>query len=371
MVITRYLLKEITLTFVVVVTVLMLVFLSNQFVRYLSAAASGNIAGSVLFQVILCEIPHLLGLLLPLGFYLAILLAYGRLYSDSEMLVLHACGFSRSQLCKLTYGVAGGALILVLLLNFYLTPLALHRRDQQLANTGMASLLSTILPGRFQQGGDGKSVFFVQSLSRDRQSMQKVFVAQRQPAKQDKAAQWTILAADKGYQHIDEETGDRFIITEDGHRYLGTPGKQDYQVVDFKRYGMRVGNARLAMQHADADTLSTPKLWARMRAGNARAMAEWQWRWSMPISIVWLTLLAVALCRIQPRKGRYSRLLPAILLYTCYANLMFVSRAWVQKATIAPWIGMWWVQVLFLAISIFAWYAQDEHKGLRRWLRLA
>ncbi len=368
MLIVRYLTKEVILTLGVVMMVLLLVFLSNQFAHYLGATALGLVAGDVLFRVILCEIPHLLGLLLPLGFYLAILLAYGRLYSDSEMLVLHACGFSRGQLCRLTFVLGAGLCLMVAWLNFYVTPNVLQQRDKLLQNAGLSSLLSTILPGRFQQANDGSAVFFVRSLARDRRSMEGVFVAQQQatPAA-DGTPRWAVLAAKRGYQSVDAATGDNFIVTTQGYRYVGTPGKHDYQVFDFKRYGVRIGHADTAAYTADTDVLSTPKLWEVVKRGDMRAIAEWQWRWCMPLSVIWLTLLAVCLSRVNPRQGRYSRLLPAILCYTCYVNLMFVSRAWLQKALIPPLLGLWWVQVVALLLSITLWYVQE--RGYR-WRRL-
>src|SRR5688572_30488004 len=85
MIIFRYLSREISLTFLAVTLVLLLIFLSNQFVHYLGTAAVGKLSSKILWEMMLIEIPRLLGLLMPLCFFLAILLAYGRLYVDGEM----------------------------------------------------------------------------------------------------------------------------------------------------------------------------------------------------------------------------------------------------------------------------------------------
>ena len=74
--------------------------MSNQFVQYLNRAASGNIPGMIILKLMMLELPNLMGLLLPLGFYVALLLSYGRLYADSEMTVLRACGYGPMQLIK-------------------------------------------------------------------------------------------------------------------------------------------------------------------------------------------------------------------------------------------------------------------------------
>src|SRR5690554_4606165 len=83
-------------------TTLLLIIMSGRFVKYLADAASGKIAVDVLFTVMAYRLPGFLELIVPLGFFIAILLAYGRLYMDSEMVVLSACGMSQKQLLAIT-----------------------------------------------------------------------------------------------------------------------------------------------------------------------------------------------------------------------------------------------------------------------------
>ena len=78
--------------------ILLLVFMSGRFIKYLAEAAAGELAGDVLFQIMAYRFPGFLELILPLGFFIGILLAYGRMYLESEMTVLFACGVSDKQL---------------------------------------------------------------------------------------------------------------------------------------------------------------------------------------------------------------------------------------------------------------------------------
>ena len=102
MILFRYLTKEVCSAFAAITVVLLVIFLSNQLVRYLAYAADGRLAIMSILHLMVLEIPHLLGLLLPLGLYLGILLAHGRLYIDHEMAVLGACGVSRGQIVRYT-----------------------------------------------------------------------------------------------------------------------------------------------------------------------------------------------------------------------------------------------------------------------------
>ena len=102
LIIFRYLSRDLLITSLAVSAILLTIFLSGKFSDYLDDAAQGKLAVDVLFTIIAYRMPNLLELILPLGFYLAILLAYGRMYIESEMVVLSATGMSQWQLVRIT-----------------------------------------------------------------------------------------------------------------------------------------------------------------------------------------------------------------------------------------------------------------------------
>ncbi|MCB0074943.1 MAG: LptF/LptG family permease, partial [Caldilineaceae bacterium] len=81
-------------------------------------------------------------------------------------------------------------------------------------------------------------------------------------------------------------------------------------------------------------------------------LAELQWRVSMPLSVILLALLAVFLSRTNPRQGRYAKFFIGILIYVIYSNLLGVAKSWVERGTIQPLVGIWWVHLLVLAMVI-------------------
>ena len=72
----------------------------------------------------------------------------------------------------------------------------------------------------------------------------------------------------------------------------------------------------------------------------------------MPISALLLGLLAVLVSRTSPREGRYARLFGAILIYIIYNNLMGVAQNWLQRGSVSPVLGMWWVHALLSMVII-------------------
>ena len=91
---------------------------------------------------------------------------------------------------------------------------------------------------------------------------------------------------------------------------------------------------------------------------NVEATAEYQWRLSLVISTFILAILAIPVSKSSPRKGRYAKVLPAILIYFIYSNFLSVSRKFVANGDVAPLIGMWWVHAFFLLLFIYLFSQQ-------------
>lgn len=368
MIIFRYLFKEVTTVLLVITTLLLFIFLSNQLVRYLGYAADGRLISTLLFHLILLEIPQLLALLLPLGLFLGILLAYGRLYVDNEMMVLNACGFTRMQLVWMTLPITLIVFFITTALTFWVSPMLLAEKNTILAHSS-ASLVETLLPGRFQASKDGHQVFYVESMSRDRSQVKNIFVAEhlKRTGNEDVGGEWSIFSAQSGYQKIDSDTGHHYIVAMNGYRYQGVPGRRDYRIAHFSEYGVELPTPSI-VHTEEQRAANTAKLWENRH--HVLAWAELQWRIAIPVSALLLALLAVPLSRVKPRQGKYAQLLPAILIYIVYANMLFVGRAWLNEGIVSPQLGMWWIHGVILLLALLLLWQQSAWKvTMMRYLR--
>lgn len=346
--ISRYLRREVFHTLLAVTTVLMLTFLCQQIVRYLNYVSIGKVPIDVFLELVSFEIPYLLALLLPLGLYIAILLAYGRLYADNEIAILQLSGFGIKRILRLTVLVAVIIASVVLWLMLSVNPLISAKRQQVMtSDQATIHLVQTMIPGRFQVSSDGQHVMYVEKLSRDRARAENVFLAQEKRNPNDALqSDWMLVLASQGYQIKDRASHDPFFVTADGYRYEGMPGQNDYKIIQFKKYAVRIPQNNVHVTHEENEALTTSQLWRDYQ--NPKRAAELQWRFSIGLSTFLLALLAVPLSALQPRKSRYLVLLPAILVYIVYVNLMFIARHWVENGMVPVFIGMWWVHGAFL-----------------------
>lgn len=352
MIISRYLIKEVVNTLLAVTLVLLLIFLSQQLVRYLSYAASGKIAVNLLFQLLGFEIPFLLAVLLPLGLYLGIILTYGRLYADNELRVLHACGYSRRRLVVLTGGLAIIVALVVLGLTTWANPhIAAAKQKSLQRSSGIDSILDVLMPGRFQVSEDGRRVVYVEKISRDHREADNLFIADQGKNTSDQNVYpWTVLSAEHGYQMQDKATHDHFVVATNGYRYAGVPGQNDYKITQFKKYAVRTPDVSANSQRQIDEAIPTSKLFRTYHEPNHAA--ELQWRLSMPLSAFLLALLAVPLSQVRPRQGRFMMLLPAVLIYIVYINLLFAGRNLIELSKVPVVVGLWWVHLLVLVFAV-------------------
>lgn len=375
MIIKKYLAKEVYMHLGVVSGILVLIFLSTQLVQFLGRAAAGKLTGSMLLKIMALTVPILLGFLLPVALYIAILLAYGRLYVDSEMTVLQACGVSQKQLLGYTQLFAIPVFLMTLVMNFYLTPTLYRDKDKIIATNPATIIINTLVPGRFKSFND--QIIYVEGVDHDAQQAQNIFIARRELVAvhkkvdgQDttvKVPSWRILSADKAYQVQSKALDGSFVVAENGIEYSGIPGQRDFRVIHFKKYGARIPDAENIKSKVNYSSLSFGDLWSQALS-NKKAMAELQWRISMPLSVPILVLLAVPLSRVNPRLGRYRKLIPAVLLYTVYANMQFVARGWLEDGAISSYIGLWFLHFVLLAIALSLYV--DKYHWRQYWQKL-
>jgi lipopolysaccharide export system permease protein len=353
----RYLAKETAFTIAAVTGVLMLILLSNKFAGLLGDAAAGRLPRETVFTLLgLASIKFFI-VVVPVATFLAIMLALGRLYRDSEMTTLMACGVGPMQVYRplmvLALVLAAGLAVLSL----QVSPWA-ERMTHIVNSTGSHNAeVGSFESGRFKVDDDGRGALYAEQVSKDGKDLGKVFM---QGPSGDLMA---VVIAETGHRQAnpDQSDGSGMLILHDGWRYEGIPGKADYRIVRYDEHGIVIEPAKPESGLDSYDAYPTGDL---LKLHDLASSSEMQWRLSVPISVLLLTLLAVPLARTSPRQGRYGKLLIAILVYVIFYNLGILARVWLQKGVTSPLIGMWWVHALFLAVVALMLVQQYGWRGL-------
>jgi lipopolysaccharide export system permease protein len=346
----RYIFREISLTWFAVTTVLLVIMVANVLTRILARVTAGTVPADALLLLVGLKVINLLVTLIPLGLYLGVLLAFGRLYRDSEMAAVSACGTGVRSLYRpvILNGLIG--VVLIAFLTFWASPWAARFEreiNERVASQSVASLLSA---GNFVEILNGDAVVFTESLSENKQQFQRVFVHRDL----EDGAFEVETAKSAFYQRVESPDPDgaakEYIVFVDGVSLVGKAGGDEYRRTRFSRHGVLLPSDPLEDRALENSAKTLRQLW---NAEDSQSRAEIQWRVSIPLAAMMLAILAVPLSHASPREGRYSKIVLAILIYIPYANLLVLARKWLSAGVVPPWLGLWWVHALFFCVVIY------------------
>ncbi|MDO6447134.1 LPS export ABC transporter permease LptF [Colwellia sp. 1_MG-2023] len=349
MIIFRYLLKEVAKTQFAVFIVLMTIFISNKFVRVLDDASEGGIPGQMVMVFIGLKIPDLAGMILPLSFFLGILLAYGRIYADNEMSILHACGVSEWYVVRVTLILAFLTAMFTGLFTLYLSPMAAEYEYQVKEQLAADSGLSSLIAGRFQTTGNEKAVVFIHDKSREDNSLRKVFVAQLpdNDKKHNSIIDSSLVYAAKG-EVIEDVTGSQKLILSNGTRYQNDVKNDEFRQVSFGKYYIQIQDQKVEHKSRKLKAIPTADLF---KATHAEYKAEIHWRIAFPLACIILTFVAVPLSVVNPRQGKFAKMLPALLLFLSYFLLLTAVKRGLESESLPSHIGLWPVHFMALLLG--------------------
>jgi lipopolysaccharide export system permease protein len=336
-------------------TVLFSILTTFSLIKIVGMAAGGKVASSDVAALIGFAALNYLPTVLILTSFISVLAVVTRSYRDSEMVVWFACGLSLVRWIRpvLTFGMP--LVLLTAFLSLVATPWAKSKSGEFIERFEKREDLLKVSPGQFKESSSSNSIFFVEGATGDSANVRNVFYNTI-----DKGGN-TVVVAKEGVIEADKK-GDRFLVLKNGRRYQGTPGRADFQSMEFERYTMRV-STQVPVLGADSsvDGLPTAALLARP---DRNTLAELAWRIASPITCLLLILLAIPLGFVNPRAGSSANLIIALLIFFTYHNLIGTMEASVKQGKLSFWQAWWPLHVLaaLCVFALFAWRLNVNHR---------
>lgn len=350
-----YLSREVLTHMFAVSFVLLVIIISGRFVKYLAEAATGGLAANILLPVMFYRLPGFLEMILPLGLFIGILMSYGRLYVESEMVILSACGVSPSRLALYTLIPSLLVMLLVATLSFFVTPLGAARSEALLDDPSSSSGLHTLGAGRFQSRRGSDTVSYTASVDEATGVRRLVFLSQR-GEDNDGYPTMSVTVAKEGELQIDPASGARYLELRDGYRYDGLPGSLAYRVISFARFGQLIPEPEGGIRTADpVDGRSTRALLASDAYEDKAAL---YWRISLPLMVPVVAIIALCLSRTDHRRGRFLKMAPAFVIYIAYLMLLANARSAMEEGASPAGSGLWYVHLAFFLLALLMLYGR-------------
>ncbi len=356
MLFSRLIRKEFARTSLMALVILLSILLTVSLVKLLGLAAGGSLSGGAVLAMLAFGALTYLPVLLSAAVFTALLMSLTRLYRDSEMIIWLSSGVS---LWRFTHPILRFALpmaLVVALLSLVISPWAIGQKARYQKELDVQDDTSQITPGVFRESHQSDQVFFVDALSQHKAKVSNVFVQSIQ------GQRLGVIAADSG--HIETmPNGDRYVVLQNGRRYEGEPGTLNYRLVDFDQARLRIDQRGVGTTSLSVKSMSVTGL---LKQPTPEGWGELHWRLGLPVSLVVLCLFALPLSHLNTRGGRSTNMIFALLAYMVYYNTMSIAQSWVVQGKLSPWVGLWPVHVIFLALAAL-WLLQRRRVWSWRW----
>ena len=337
MILNRYFLKTIFSYTASVSVIFLLIIVSSRSIQYLDQAARGEINPEVVFWIILFRLPEFGQIILPLSFFIGIVLTLGKLRSESEFIVMQQNGFSFKRLHTLL--IACGALICAVIfsLSAWLTPKLDFQINDMLQQKTLKEKIMALTPGEFHKIDDSMLVYSKESSNED---LTKVFIKNR--TKENQSREFFVFAEKAYVEGTTEETihlknGSIFFLDE-----VEKFSKLSFEEMKFK------------VELKSNDNLKNEE------DPNSLDSSNTTWLLSLCIMTIISIFLAVPLSDASPREGRYKRVLPALLVFSLYLGLLIASRGVSDLPPINQITAMVFIHLVFLIISFYLYFRTNQ-----------
>jgi len=349
MVFFKSLTRELTLTAIGVFVVLLGILVSTQAINLLGRAAEGQIANDAVAALIGFWALGLFPVPLILTVFISVMVVLTRLWRDHEMSVWLSAGMSQKSLMGPVLRFAVPLSLLVGVVAIGIAPWADQRSQVYADQLKQREDVSAVSPGVFKESADGNRVYFVENYAGQNGSASNIFFQDVSDGK------ISTIFARAGHLGSDD-SGQRVLVLENGVRYVGMPGKADYDVTSFQRHTVVIGRDHKLMSLPNSrqsqSTLQLMRLWSV----DPGARSELVWRFSLPFSCLLLALLAIPLAYVNPRSGHTYNLVAALLVYFLYQNLLTFVRNGILHETLPVYsivlvhlsvLGLTWMGLVY------------------------
>ena len=333
MILYRYFLNSIFSYTATISLIFILVIVSSRSIQYLEQAARGEINAEIVFTVVLFRLPEFLELILPLSFFLSIVLTIGRLRSDSEFLIMEQAGFSNIKVYSLLAIPALLISILLIFFTIFLNPTLDKRVSELLQVKSLEDTFNTLSPGEFHKLNASYLIF---AQERQENFLSNIFLVDIN-TESDKR---NILVAEK---FISPSPDDYMLTFESGYSYSG---EESDQLIS-------LGFGSMSLHGKNASNNKHTKELKENNFSNSLT-----WAVSNSFMIIVTMFIAFPLSQNSPRSGRYARVLPGLLIFSIYAGLLLSLKGEV----IQNLIYLMSLHSLFLILAILLNYRMLSSK---------
>ena len=319
-----------------VLLIFFLLVVGSRIVGYFEQAAEGNIDPGIILSVITLRFPDFITLLIPLSFFLGLLITIGRLNSEGEIHGYFSAGLSKFNLIKFLLPQAFIYFFITLVLSLYIAPYTKNLSKDLLVIDSFEEQIDAIQSDEIVSLDDG-GFLYVQTADEGLIKGVKLFQVDEDNS--------FIVISDELLTTEKDKTIE--LNLKNGSFYGGLFSESSKIISNFNNF-----NFEIDKNMSQSNDLSLTKLFDYSSASD---QATFQWNISIPITILILLLYGIYISSSKPREGKFSFMLPGMLIYVSYLSLLILGREFISDNS-GSIFNLWYIHglfVLFLLLYVY------------------
>ena len=316
-----------------ILLIFFLLVVGSRVVGYFEQAAEGYIDPGIIMSVVALRFPDFITLLIPLSFFLGILITVSRLYAEREIYGFFSIGLAPIDLVRFLAPQAIIYFLITLILSLYVAPYTKALSQEMLSIDSFEEQIEALQSKKLFSLKDGSGFIYVEDAEETSLKGVKLF--------QPNGDNSFLVLADELI--VKENGNDLDLNFLDGSLYKGIFSNSSQLVSTF-------GEFKLSLD-GNVNQISGVSLSKIFDYSSTSDSASLQWSISIPFTIIVLLLMGVYMGAVKPRQGRFSVILPGMLVYVTYLSLLIYGRESIADNP-SSGIGLWWVHLLFCVFLV-------------------
>lgn len=351
-----YLTKNLFIAFLAIFSIIMLIIFGNSLATILKSSVVHGMNISDTLLLVIVESIRNMPIVITLSIFIANIVAFGKLYKESEIVAINASGVGELDMFK---NILPFIIFIALITTFiivFLVPNSQVIKQNIITKNNNIKNFHLIKKGEFQKLANGTIVLYAKGNEKNN-SLGELFIYNETKNKQK-----NIIVAKDGSRHQDN-LGNTYLRLKNGVNYKGFFADSNKQIANFRQYDIKINDKSAGRMVSKSAVKDVSEL---LSSNKLEDIAEWQWRFSLPISIIIMAALGILLSKTLARGGKNLGVLWGVIIFAIYLNMLETQKNSIEDATISPIFGMLWVHLLFIFVTIlFYLYRNNYFKKIK------
>lgn len=340
----RSILKELFSSFLLSILFLNFTLMMEKLLR-LSRLLSG-VGTSVIDmgKIVLYLQPQLLILTIPMAMLMSVLLVYGRMNADNELIVMRSSGMSFRDISRPVAYLGILCFFISISMSFYFGPVG-----SALLRGKVSEILTIKAPMTIEEGVFNTAFKNITMLVKEKPAPDRlagIFIVDERKKDEQK-----IIIAKEG--KIVPESDSLSFSLKSGHLYIAS--KNVFTEIRFGTYHFRLNPATESSDKKNSE-LTPPELLKAARQFPDKKtpyLIEFYRRLSMPAICLIVIVLGPSLSLMSGRSGRMGGLTVGLFVFAVYYTLLLYGENLARSGKLPHFIGAWLSFMVLGAFSLF------------------